>query len=59
MEILDQLPDYAVVEIDGTDNVYIDRDILEIFQDFKSKAHRKHIQLTTINIPEVETIVLH
>ncbi|HEY0770020.1 MAG TPA: SulP family inorganic anion transporter [Sphingobacteriaceae bacterium] len=59
MEMLDHLPEYAVVEIDGSDSIYIDRDILEIFQDYKSKAHRKHIQLTTINIPEVETIVLH
>lgn len=59
METLDQLPEFAVVEIDGSDSVYIDRDILEIFQDFKSKAHRKHIQLTTIDIPEVETIELH
>lgn len=59
MTTLDQLPEYAIVEIDGSDSVYIDRDILEIFQDFKAKAHRKHIQLTTINIPEVDTIVLH
>lgn len=59
MEMLDKLPEYAVVEINGADSVYIDQDILEIFHDFKSKAHRKHIQLTLINIPDVETIELH
>ena len=59
MEMLDAIPEYSVVEINGADSVYIDRDILEIFHDFRSKAHRKHIQLTMINIPDVETIELH
>jgi MFS superfamily sulfate permease-like transporter len=59
VEMLDKLPEYSVVEIIGSDSVYIDNDILEIFHDFKSKAHQKHIQLTLKDIPEVETIVLH
>jgi len=59
MEMLDQLPEYSIVEINGVDSVYIDNDVLEIFQDFRKKAHLKHIQLTAINIPEVETIELH
>jgi MFS superfamily sulfate permease-like transporter len=59
IEMLDGLPEYSIVEINGSDSVYIDRDILEIFQDFKSKAHRKHIQLILKDIPEVETIELH
>ena len=59
MEMLDTLPEYCEVEINGADSVYIDGDILEIFHDFKSKAHRKHIGLTMINIPDVETIELH
>lgn len=59
MEMLDKIPEYAEVEIKGTNSVYIDNDILEIFHDFKSKAHRKHIALTLINIPDVETIELH
>ncbi len=58
-EVLDQMPAYAIVEINGADSVYIDRDILEIFHDFKSKAHQKHIELRLINIPDVETIELH
>lgn len=59
LEMLDKIPDYSIVEIIGTDSVYIDNDILEIFQDYKSKAHRKHIQLTLKDIPEVQTLELH
>jgi MFS superfamily sulfate permease-like transporter len=59
LEMLDTIPEYSIVEINGTDSVYIDQDILEIFNDFKSKAHRKHIQLILKDIPEVETIELH
>jgi MFS superfamily sulfate permease-like transporter len=58
-EMLDKIPPYSVVEIKGTDSVYIDQDILEIFQEFKPKAHLKHIQLKLKDIPEVETIAIH
>ena len=57
--MLDNIPEYSIVDIIGSDSVYIDRDILEIFQDFKTKAHNRHIQLTLTDIPEVETIELH
>lgn len=57
--VLDQMPEYSVVEIIGTDSVYIDHDILEIIQQFKPKAHNKHIQLMLKDIPEVQTISLH
>jgi len=57
--MLDNIPEGAIVDIIGTDSVYIDRDVLEIFQDFKSKALHKNIQLTLKDIPEVETIELH
>lgn len=59
LEMLDAIPEYSTVEIIGTDSIYIDNDILEIFQDFKSKAHRKHIHLILKDIPEVQTIELH
>jgi MFS superfamily sulfate permease-like transporter len=59
MDMLDKIPEYSVVEIIGSDSVYIDNDILEIFHDFKSKAHLKHIQLSLKDIPDVETIELH
>lgn len=56
---LDQVPPYAIVEIDGTKSVYIDYDILEIVHDFKTKATIRHIQLITKGIPDTEIIVLH
>ncbi len=56
--MLDKVPEYSIVVIDGTDSIYIDRDVLEFFQDYKSKAHQKHIQLTMNGIPSVETIEL-
>ncbi len=59
MEMLDGLPEYSIVEIIGSNSVYIDLDVLEIFQDFKAKAHNRHIQLILKDIPEVETIELH
>lgn len=58
-DMLDKIPEYSIVDVIGTDSVYIDNDILEIFQDYKIKAHNKHIQLTLKDIPEVETIELH
>lgn len=58
-ELLDKIPKYSEVEIIGSNSVYIDYDVLEIFQDFKTKAHNRHIQLTLKDIPDVETIELH
>lgn len=59
MDMLDKIPAYAEVTITGSNSVYIDNDILEIFQGFKLKAHHRHIQLTLKDIPEVQTIELH
>lgn len=58
-QALDQIPSYAIVEIDGSKSVYIDHDILEIFQEFRSKAHIRHIQVEMKNIPEVQIIEVH
>lgn len=57
--LLDKMPEYSIVEVFGADSVYIDHDILEIFQQYKAKAKRKHIQLILHGIPEVNTISLH
>jgi MFS superfamily sulfate permease-like transporter len=59
MQMLDKMPEYSTIDIIGTKSVYIDHDILEIFQQYKAKAHHKHIQLQLKDIPEVETIELH
>lgn len=58
LKTLDDLPEYSIVEINGADTLYIDHDILEIFKDFKTTAHRKHIELRMVNIQDVETIEL-
>jgi len=58
-DLLDSIPSYAIVEISGVKSIYIDHDILEIFQEFKTKAHDRHIQLSLKNIPEVQIIALH
>ena len=59
VEMLDKIPEYAVVDIIGSRSVYIDHDILEIFQEYKAKAKKKHIQLTLKDIKEVEVIEMH
>jgi len=59
LEMLDKIPAYSMVEIIGSKSVYIDNDVLEIFHDYRSKAHAKHIQLSLQDIPDVETIELH
>lgn len=58
-EMLDRVPEDSVVEIIGSKSVYIDHDILEIFQDFKSKAKDKDIHLIMKDIAVVETMELH
>lgn len=59
MDALDKIPAYAVVEVIGTDSVYIDRDVLEVIEEFKAKAHLRHIQLILRDIPSVELMSVH
>lgn len=59
MDTLDKMPKYAIVEIIGTDSIYIDRDVLEVIQEFKSKAHLRHIQLILHDIPSVDVMSAH
>jgi hypothetical protein len=56
---LDQVPAQAAVTINGSKSRYIDPDVLEVLHDFQSKAKRKDMELTMINIPDVQTIELH
>lgn len=56
---LEKIPKYSVVHIEGSHSVYIDYDVSEIINEFKSKAHHKHIELHLSGIPEVETISAH
>lgn len=59
LDLLESIPSYSEVEINGVDSVYIDRDVLEVIQEYRSKAKSRHIQLTTFGIAEVETLVAH
>jgi MFS superfamily sulfate permease-like transporter len=56
---LEKIPDYSIVDIDGTHSVYIDYDVIEVVNEFKAKAHHKHIELLLQGIPDVETIGAH
>jgi MFS superfamily sulfate permease-like transporter len=56
---LETIPNYSVVHIEGSHSVYIDYDVAEIINEFKTKAHHKHIELHLSGIPEVETISVH
>lgn len=59
MELLDGIPKYSVVCINGTHSVYIDNDVLEIIQAFRTKAAHRHIELELKGIPETSMIHIH
>lgn len=56
---LEKIPDYSEVSINGSHSVYIDYDVIEVINEFKTKAHHKHIALHLSGIPDVETIEAH
>ncbi|MFN5417242.1 MAG: SulP family inorganic anion transporter, partial [Flavobacteriia bacterium] len=54
-EMLNEVPANSTVKIDGSNCKKIDYDVLESIQDFKDHISKdKNIQVTTINIPEVQ-----
>jgi MFS superfamily sulfate permease-like transporter len=52
-KILDEIPEYSVLIIDGSDCNFIDYDILEIISEFQNKAHNRHIELRLIAVEKV------
>lgn len=50
MLTLDNLPDYSKVIIDGTNSVFIDKDVIEIIEEFRHTAQYKHIELELIGL---------
>ncbi len=64
-QTLESLAPYTEVVIDATRSKYIDYDVYEIIQNFKSEAHHKHIKLTLENmrgfgsLPPLENIRSH
>lgn len=53
-KILDQIPENTMLEIDGSRNFYIDKDIIELITDFKSKAAHKNIELIIGGIKQMQ-----
>ena len=58
-EALDQIPEYSILTIDGSDCNFIDYDILEIISEFDNKAHDKHIELHLNGIEKVSVTAIH
>ena len=56
---LDELPEYSILTIDGTECNFIDHDILEILSEFDAKAHDRHIELHLIGIQKVNITAIH
>jgi MFS superfamily sulfate permease-like transporter len=56
---LDEVPEYSVLTIDGTECNFIDYDILEIISEFETKARDRHIELHTKGIERVNVTAVH
>lgn len=56
---LDQIPEYSVLTIDGSDCHFIDYDILEIISEYENKAHDRHIEVHLIGIEKVSISAVH
>ena len=47
---MEKIPDYSIVDIDGTHSVYIDYDVLELIRDFVNFGSKdKNIAVTLLN----------
>ena len=55
---LDEVPEYCVLTIDGSESRQIDYDIVEIISEFKRKAHDRHIELHLIHIENVKVMAV-
>lgn len=56
---LDEVPEYSILTIDGSESRLIDYDILEIISEFHRKARDRHIELHLINIEKVNVTAVH
>lgn len=56
---LDQIPEYSVLTIDGSECNFIDYDILEIISEFGNKAFDRHIELHLKGIQKVNITAIH
>lgn len=56
---LDEVPEYSVLTVDGSECNFIDYDILEIISEYENKAHEKHIELHLKGIEKVNVTAVH
>jgi MFS superfamily sulfate permease-like transporter len=56
---LDEIPEYTVLTIDGSECNFIDYDILEIISGYNNKAHDRHIELHLAGIEKVSVSAVH
>lgn len=56
---LDEVPEYSVLVVDGSNCNFIDHDILEIISEYKVKAKNKHIDLQLKKIECVNVTSFH
>lgn len=56
---LDEVPEYSVLIIDGSDCNFIDYDILEIISKYHTKARDRHIELHLRGIEKVDVTDVH
>lgn len=56
---LDEVPEYSMLTIDGSECNFIDYDILEIISEYGNKAHNKHIELHLKGIEKVSITAKH
>ncbi len=56
---LDQIPNYSVLTIDGSECNFIDYDILEIISEYENKAHDRHIEVHLNGIERVNVTAVH
>lgn len=56
---LDEVPEYSVMTVDGSECNFIDYDILEIISEYHNKAHEKHIELHLKGIEKVNITAVH
>lgn len=58
-KILDEVPEYSVLTIDGSECNFIDYDILEIISEYENKARDRHIELRLMGIKKVNVTAIH
>lgn len=56
---IDQIPNYSILTIDGSESNFIDYDILEIISEFENKARDRHIEVHLKGIKKVDVEALH